>query len=346
MTPLELEEITRELRQARPDMDPKVAAELDEWAAKGFPRPSERRADDARKSPRRSRAGFGWLGPALAGGFAILLVGAVVGLSQLGSGQDDSGEDSEIAIEDTGTSRGGAAAPLSVEEQSRAQDDFAGQGGAGRIQDEDAGLSLSTKQDNVGDVTDDAAAIVQNYDGVVDRQEVRSGGGREARGYIQARIPVQSFNAALAEISDLATVEARNQSLTDITKSYVSAEKRFANATDRVASLQRQLAANPGDPALTERLRIARGQLAAARSSLRSNKQQGNLANLTLSVVGEDGGWSIGDAADDAVGIFEWIGGALLVTLAVAIPVGLLAAAAWYGTRSARRRRRESVLDH
>jgi hypothetical protein len=336
MTPLELEEMTRELRESRPVMDPKTSAELDEWAASGFARPEgstdERGAGFRARPPRRRR----WLVPAFgAVAAATLMAGVVISLQPETTDDSPISRSGDDAAEVESTDGNLNAAPLSVEPASPPD----------RIQDESAGLSLLTEDDQVGDVTDDVAAIVQSYDGIVDELSVRSGGDREARGFIQARIPVQSFNAALAEISDLATVEARNQGLTDITKSYVSAEKRFANAQARVETLLEQLAANPGDPVLEEQLRIARRELVAARAGLRAQKQDGNFAKLTLSVAGEDGGWSLGDAADDAVGVLEWIGGALLVTLAVLVPAAAIGAALWFGSRSVRRRRRESVLD-
>jgi hypothetical protein len=45
------------------------------------------------------------------------------------------------------------------------------------------------------------------------------------------------------------------------------------------------------------------------------------------------------------VDVLEAIGGALMIALAVAIPLGALLAAAWLGARALRRRHRESILD-
>jgi hypothetical protein len=71
------------------------------------------------------------------------------------------------------------------------------------------------------------------------------------------------------------------------------------------------------------------------------------LCRVSVTVVGDGdgGGWSIGDAADDAVDVLEALGGALLVGLAVLVPLTALGAAAWFGTRGLRRRRREAPLD-
>jgi hypothetical protein len=53
----------------------------------------------------------------------------------------------------------------------------------------------------------------------------------------------------------------------------------------------------------------------------------------------------IGDAADDAVDVLEAVGGALLIGLAVVIPLGALGGAVWFGGRELSHRRREASLD-
>jgi hypothetical protein len=96
----DLAAIAAELREARPAIDRGVAAELDEWAAKGFPR-AERSSraegpatDDPPRRTRTRPGSRGWFGPAFAGGFALILVGVVIGISQLPNGGDASGGDS------------------------------------------------------------------------------------------------------------------------------------------------------------------------------------------------------------------------------------------------------------
>src|SRR5919109_151849 len=79
----ELEAIETELREGRPEPTPAFAAELDAWAAEGFPR------RQAAPTPDRRRLGRRWLVPALGFGLtAAIVVGVAVQTSR-----DDVGVD-------------------------------------------------------------------------------------------------------------------------------------------------------------------------------------------------------------------------------------------------------------
>ena len=58
-----------------------------------------------------------------------------------------------------------------------------------------------------------------------------------------------------------------------------------------------------------------------------------------------DGGWSLGDAADDALSVLKAVAGVLLISAAVLAPLALLAAAVTAIALAVRRRRRERALD-
>ena len=95
-----------------------------------------------------------------------------------------------------------------------------------------------------------------------------------------------------------------------------------------------------------KQLDVARQQLAVARAGLRGLKQRVALTPVTVQITGSgDGSRSIGDAADDAVGVLEAIGGAALIALAVLVPLGVIGWIGWVGTRQVQRRRREAPLD-
>ena len=59
----------------------------------------------------------------------------------------------------------------------------------------------------------------------------------------------------------------------------------------------------------------------------------------------DEGGWGIGDAIDDAGGVLETIGGVALISLAVLVPLGLVAALAYWLITLARNASRERALD-
>jgi hypothetical protein len=98
--------------------------------------------------------------------------------------------------------------------------------------------------------------------------------------------------------------------------------------------------------AIKQQLVVARQQLAAARNALRGLKGRVAYTPVSVEITAQgDGSWTIGDAADDALGVLEAIGGALLITLAVLVPLAALLALGWLGARELQRRRREAALD-
>jgi uncharacterized protein DUF4349 len=353
MTPLELEDIATELREGRPAPTPNFAAELDAWAAEGFPpaRTPSRSRPVSRPRSRRDRQNRRWMLPAFGvAATAALVIGVVLSQRDAGSGTYLSGEDN---------SSGGYQREVvpAVKPQGPSSLDSSGAGkglgappASSRIQEKSASMTLSAASGDVADVAQDASDVTQRYDGIVDTMDVRTNANGEARASLQLRIPTQNLAAALGELSSLGRVESRDEALTDITKSYNGAAKRFNHAQARVNELLAALAAtsDPGEIAgLKAELRVARQRLASARAVLRDQKQHGNFAHVSLTVVSrsDDSGWSLGDAADDAVNVLEAIAGATLIALAVAIPVGSVGAALWFGSAGLRRRRRESVLD-
>jgi hypothetical protein len=357
----ELEVIETELREGRPEPTPAFSAELDAWAAEGFPRREAAPAPARRRPPLRR-----WLAPALGFGVtAAIVIGVAVQTTTDPDTLDDppSPQDQPSAVspsrEPAGPSnealkqfdRGSrdAAAPLPG---GGATGTIApgptAPAGDGSVQEKTASMTLAAEPDEVPDVAQEATEVTSRFGGVVDSMSVRTDDADRATARLQLRIPVQNLEAALAELSDLAHVESRDESLLNITKQYSSSSKRFNNAQDRVAELVAALAA-ADDPAtiaeLRQQLQEARHRLRAIRAELRDVKQRGNNSRVALTVVSEEGGWSLGDAADDAVGVLEAIGGALLIALAVIVPLGALAALLWLLSGGLRRRWHERVLD-
>jgi hypothetical protein len=377
------EQIELELRALRETPSERIAAELDAWAAAGFP--SGRELDTQPESARRRRR---WgarvseglerlrrrpLRAAFAGGAVIVLAvsvaagvysalddegqfgGADQGQSvgdQGSGGQPDSAEPQSAAPQ--GAGRAAEQAPgTSVEPAPTPVPPVPSQGelkpGRERIQERSASMTLSTEPEQVDEVADGVVEVTERFDGIVVSSNVSTSDG-QGRASFDLRIPSQNLQAALAELSDLADVASRDEGTLDITAPFVGAEERFDDAKAAVDSLLEQLAAadSPAEVAsIREQLRQARGELAAARSELGALKQRADFSKLSLTVVGDgDGdGWSIGDAAGDAVDVLEALGGAALVVLAVLLPLGGFAALIWLGARALRRRGRERALD-
>ncbi|MFL5907001.1 MAG: DUF4349 domain-containing protein [Solirubrobacterales bacterium] len=347
------EQIGAELRALRPAPDKEFAARLDERVAALPAQPeAAARGRNVHSAARTRILGPRWkrLVPAAAV-LAVTVAVVAVALSNRGSETTSLRGSVDQAAPSLGT---GAAAPRESVSPSTAEPippipNEQLKPGRERVQERSASLTLSTDPGKVDDVSDGVIDVTDRYDGIVSSSQVNTAGG-SGRASFDLRIPARNLQAALADLSDLAHVSSRNEGTLDITSTFVSAQERFADARAAVDRLLDQLARadSPAEiAAIREQLRLARQELAVARAQLAGLKQRADFSRLSVTVLGDaDGGsWSIGDAADDAVSVLEAIGGAALITLAVLVPLALLTALGWAGTRELRRRRREAPLD-
>lgn len=343
------DELTRELRAMRAQIDHGFAAKLDAWAAEGFPAKGDSPAPSRHSRLRGLR--LRPLLPRLATAASLVLVLTVsIGvLSQVDGGgsddTDDSGGVAELSVEQESGGDASVAAPTVP--QPPGQEKLLP--GREREVARDASMRLSTEPDEVDEVADGVIEVTERYDGIVLRSDVQTQEER-ARATFDLRIPAQNLQATLADLSDLASVSERDEASLDVTAPFVSAEERFDDAKAEVDALLQGLtqADSAGEIAqIRERLRIARSELAAARSELAALKQSTDFSTLAVTVTGDgdSDGWSLGDAVDDAGSVLEDIGGATIVALAALIPLGLLAGAAWFVYSRVRRSRRENALD-
>ena len=351
------EQIATELRALRPEITERFAAELDAWAAEGFP------AREEPPKPRRSsfvdRIRGRRMLPALAGAATVVLAVSVgVGI-WANQGPQDLSAPIDGQTDSGGAGRESAPAPANTAEPTTVPSptivppvppaDEQLKPGQERIQEQSASMELSTERDEVDDVADEVVDVVDRYEGIVVSSNVDTS-SEKSHASFDLRIPTANLQAALADLSDLASVSSRNEGVLDITAPFITAEERYEDAKAEVDALLEQL--GEADSAseiasIREQLALARPELAAARAELGALKQRVDFSTLSLAVVGDgDGdGWSLGDAADDALSVLEDVLGAGLVTLAVIVPLGAIAALAWFGLGALRRRRRESALD-
>jgi hypothetical protein len=361
------EQIATELRALRSTPSEQFAAELDAWAAEGFPPKQEAprrrislgiRVLGSTHSLRRRR-----LATALgAAATAVVVIGVAISIDKgqdpTSSGGGDAGVISRdqsqpgaagaaaeqapsTAIEPASPTTAAPPVPPPLDEQLKP--------GRERVQERSASMALSTEPGQVDDVSDGVVQVTDRYDGIVVSSNVDTSDG-QGRANFDLRIPTSNLQAALSDLSDLAHVSSRNEGTLDITAPFVSAEERFTDARAEVGTLLDQLAAadSPSEVAsIREQLRLARQELAAARSELGALKQRADFSQLSVTVLGNGAGdgWSIGDAAADAVDVLEALGGATLITLAVLVPLALVGYLVWLGTHQWRRRRREAALD-
>jgi hypothetical protein len=355
------EQIGAELYALRETPSEDFAATLDRRATAGFP------ATKAKEGDRE----LSWrlLAPVLAGLAAVAVVAVVIS-----SSRETGGSDSGIPESRSGTqtlnsagirdgtaslraqqqTRSGAAATSAGDTLSTIAPATVPQNGArprnGRpqVQELSAALGLSTDSSKLQGAADGVVDVTSRYDGFVDSSDVHVGGSN-GHAFFTLRVPAAHLRDALDDLSGLGRVVSRDEGSANVTGAYVDAGKAYRQAQAKVNSLLAQLrSAGPTEAAaIRQQLITARQELAAARTALRGVKGRVTYAPVTVQIRADsgDGSWSIGDAADDAVGVLESIAGATLITLAVLLPLAALLAFGWLGAREFSRRRREAFLD-
>jgi hypothetical protein len=362
-----LAELARELRAERPEPEPRFADELDARAAEGFrgappSGPIARLRERIAATPPRRM-----LAPA--GALATLAVVAGVALSQTslpdgGGGDDPVTLDRDVTTTPAETQGQAPAAGAEAESAEPIAPDVVapppsggspGRDGLAPGQEERkveraAQITLSTQEDEVPDVADDAIEVSDHYGGIVVSSQVSENAEGRSTAHIELAIPATSLQDALADLSELADVSSRNESELDVTEPFVSARERLADARAELDALLTQLA-DADTPRETRsiraRMEIVRGEIASARSELENIARRARLARVSVTVEGDggSGAWSLGDAADDALDVLRTTAGVALVSAAVLLPLMILAIIGWLVVRGVARSRRERALD-
>jgi hypothetical protein len=254
----------------------------------------------------------------------------------------DSGAGGGSAAGDSGAGGGSAAAPQAA----------APAPASGRRVERAARLELGAAAGRFTAVTDGVVRVTQRGGGFVASSQIGREDGAGSAIFV-LRIPSGRLDAAIAELSDLGTVRAIEQSAQDLTGSYDAASARLDDARTQRRAIVSALATARGTEAdrLRARLATATERVERLERRQRELRARTSYATVDLTVVGardggasgggDNGGWTPGDAWRDARRGLEVAAGILIVIGSFLVPLGLLAvAAAWV-----RRRRRDTVLD-
>src|SRR5215218_9779521 len=372
-TPEELAELGTLLVAERPRPSQLFAAELDARVAARFagPRPGGAGSRAGARSAGRRR----WqallerpIVPAAATALAVGLVALVVALS--GGGAVDSinrdGPQRVPTTGDTASSTSGGSA-LSQERaaadeaapapQAQAVAPTAGDTAARKVE-RTASIELGTDADRVDDVAQGVLGVVGRYDGIVDESSVQSGAtGGTAQ--FQLRIPAVRLQPALAALSRVPDthVLARTDDTIDVNQAYVSVRRRLTNARAERAGVVRALAnADTEDETLRLRARLdaLERTIAEVERAQRALDRRVDYSRVSVAVRGgadggtvpvDNGSFTLGDAAHDALRVLEVAAGVIVIAAAALLPAALLAALVWPLTRTIRRRSRELALN-
>ncbi|HEY8001755.1 MAG TPA: DUF4349 domain-containing protein [Solirubrobacterales bacterium] len=379
---MRVEELERELRAERPEPSLDFARRLDEWAEAGFPRDRGLGPRTASRSGALHRA---WdrltsipprrvLLPA--GAVATVVVVAGVAISR------NAAEPTELAAPDAAApqaqgstpanppraadvqSAAGAAEAAPAPGQAAGDEfsltvpaapsggDHVARGTDERIVDATARITLGADADEVQGVVNGVNEVADRYGAIVESSQVSSDQAG-ARASIRLQVPSKNLEAALADLSGLADVISRTEGAEDITARAVRARKELAGTLEQIGKARIELIkADTREQKLVIRSQIASLEASAdaQRTALNGVKRQGRFATVDVDVTSNgpasDGGsWSIGDALDDAGTVLETIGGIALVSLAILLPLSLLAALAAFAVSRGRKRSRDNALD-
>jgi hypothetical protein len=363
---MRVEELERNLRAERPELDPQFAAKLDEWAAAGFPRGGElgsgiSLADRVRNrwDRLRARPPRRYLLPV--GAAATLFVVIGIGVSQLGGDDQGAGEDAASVQPYSSPPAGGsdAAAAEAVPERAAKALALGDSGSAGvargaenRLEDKSARLSLGAEEGEVQEVANGVVEVTDRYDGFVLNSQVTSDQAG-ARANFELEIPAEKLDPALADFSELGDVISRTEAAEDITARYVRASRQLADVEDQIAKLRIERI----EADTFEQRRIIQARINALEASARALEAEVNgverkarFASVAVDVTSngppvDDGGWDLGDAVDDAGDVLTTLAGIALIALAILVPLAVVGVLTWLAIGSIRRRRRERALD-
>jgi Domain of unknown function (DUF4349) len=368
----ELQELALALQADVPEPDAAFAAELGERARTGFPRVKESaRSQQAaalarlRTKAARPRRMPRQLLPAAGLVAAVALVSlAVIALPDSpggdggeggGGGGDGGGGAAQAPAAPESSPQGGAPSGGGgiVQPVPPPGDNFA-PGRSDRKIERSFSLELAVALDVMARAAEDVAAVTNRHGGFVLSSSVDSGenGGG---GDFSLRIPTDRLRPALRDLAALAPVIRQTQEGRDVTREHVTAKDRLRAARAERRSLLRRLELAETDEeaeAIRRRLDLVAGEINGLRGQLRDLRLRTDYAVVIVSLLVEEesnggsggAGSSFDDAINDAGDLLVGTAGVLIRVLALALPLGLIALAAWLAAWIFRRRRRESAL--
>jgi uncharacterized protein DUF4349 len=326
---------------------PEFALDLDLRMRDGFASPER----TAPLKPRRVTAFRRRWALALGTAASVFIVATALLVSN-GGGTDESRVQTAA---DQSAEGGGVNVPLSKGSASE-QQALAPRGPGVRAPSRDveraASVTLSTPRDEIEEAADEAIRVTERHGGFVMSSNVAAG-EQDVGATLDLRIPSERLQRALSDLSELGHVRSRTQETADITAAFRAPRRQLADALAERRALLRQLARATSTNEITAiraRLRATNRRIDRAQRDLRRLRDRVSFSSVAVAIEpgksnSDGGGWTIGDAFDDALGVLKALLGAALVGLAVLIPFGILAGIAWLVRRSWIRQRRERALE-
>lgn len=226
-----------------------------------------------------------------------------------------------------------------------------------------AQLNLSTQNVHVNQVAQEIFGVVGSDHGTVLSSHITTATRGSGGGYasFSLSIPTGNLQDAMTQLSRLhyVAVVSSDNSSQNVSRQYNSDQRQLTDAQALRTSLLKQLAAATTDQeidSIKAQLKLAEQQITSRQNTLGSLQHRISYSNLSVQ-VNQNGlpivpvakhhssGFTISHAGHDAMRVLVVSAGVALITLAVMIPVGLVAALLMWLWVWLRQRRREHALD-
>jgi hypothetical protein len=192
-------------------------------------------------------------------------------------------------------------------------------------------------------------ALAGRVGGYVANTTMQTGRGQLRSASLEVKIPADRFEEALTGLAPIGKLESVNVSAEDVGEEYVDVAARMANARRLESRLIDLLAARTGKLKdvldVEQELARVREEIERYEGRLRYLKAHAAFSTLTISVhepvpvVGQAGASVMGEAFKQAWRNFVDLAAAGVRSLGFVIPLALVGALAWLGTRRWRKAR-------
>jgi hypothetical protein len=224
-----------------------------------------------------------------------------------------------------------------------------------RLNRYEAWLRVRVERDGLSNATTRAMRLARGYGGYVASVDMNTP-GKQGSASLVLRVPVTRVEDAVLRLGQLGDVTAQHVQIQDLQRTANVLQRQIAVLQATIAGLQRKLADDSLSPA--ERLQLqyqlaeAKGSLAVKTKARATTVREGTLATVSMSfvvpkpaaVVPHKQG-DIERTVRDAGRFFLLELAWLLYALVAVGPIALLAAAAVFGVRAARRRSDARLLE-
>jgi Domain of unknown function (DUF4349) len=214
-----------------------------------------------------------------------------------------------------------------------------------RIQDYDAYLRLRVRDGAaVSNATKRAQSIARQLGGYASLLSV-STGGREGEATIRLRVPIGRVQDAVAKLAALGTIVGEQVEIKDLTAQVNAVDRKIARLQRRLADLRAQEQTDD----VKRRIESVTRQVERLQRGRRTTVKEASLATISVELTTREAVVAKkqhhDSRLDGAWRALGWIGIAALYAVIVGGPFLLLAALAWAGWRTARRRAEARLLE-